>query len=347
MTPFPPLPPDTPLAGYQRLAADLGGDDARPAVARGYGFRDWAALETLVAAVATDPAVRRFELAAEAVIDGDLATLDRLLAEDPALPRARSNRITGQDPPVHRATLLHYLAANGVEGYRQRSPANAVAIGRRLLEAGAEPDALASMYGGEYATMSMLVSSSPPAGAGVQIPLVHLLADFGADVNGTGSAQWGSNVRTALAFGFLETARALVGRGAAADRLPLAAGLGGEDDVRRMLPDAPAAERHAALALAAQHGHAGIVLLLLRAGEDPNRFNPDGLHSHSTPLHQAALAGHLEVIRTLLAHGARADLTDAVWQGTALDWARHGGRTDAADLLSGGGTGGRTTNPGS
>ena len=35
-----------------------------------------------------------------------------------------------------------------------------------------------------------------------------------------------------------------------------------------------------------------IVRMLLDAGEDPNRYNPVGAHSHSTPLHQAAVGGH-------------------------------------------------------
>ena len=34
----------------------------------------------------------------------------------------------------HHATLLHYVGANGVDGYRQRMPANAVEIATILLE---------------------------------------------------------------------------------------------------------------------------------------------------------------------------------------------------------------------
>ena len=49
---------------------------------------------------------------------------------------------------MYAATLLHYVGANGVEGYRQQSPPNAVAIARLLLDAGAEVDAFAGMYGG-------------------------------------------------------------------------------------------------------------------------------------------------------------------------------------------------------
>ena len=44
------------------------------------------------------------------------------LRRDPALVRARSSRVCCFDPPVHRATLLHYVAANGVEAYRQKTP---------------------------------------------------------------------------------------------------------------------------------------------------------------------------------------------------------------------------------
>lgn len=69
---------------------------------------------------------------------------------------------------MHRATLLHYVAANGVEGYRQRTPPDVVEIAGILLQAGAEPDALADMYGAECTTMTMLVSSRPPANAGLQ-----------------------------------------------------------------------------------------------------------------------------------------------------------------------------------
>src|SRR5207248_5944975 len=158
--------------------------------------------------------VCRFETAVEAVIAGDLRSLESLLDADPALVRARSTRVTPFDPPRHRATLLHYLAANGVEGYRQVSPPNAVDAARLLLERGADVDALADMYGGRCTTMSMLVSSTPPARAGVQVPLVHTLIDFGAAVNGCGSGAWTSPLMTALVFGFADAADALVRRGA-------------------------------------------------------------------------------------------------------------------------------------
>lgn len=308
--------------------------DAQFTLARWYGFADWSSLAAHVEAVTQDGSpVALFESAVEAVINGDASTLSSLVRGDPSLIRARSTRITPHEPSVHAATLLHYTAANGVEGFRQRSPTNAVEIARLLLAAGAEPDALARMYGGEATTMSMLVSSTPPAEAGVQVGLVHVLVDFGAAVEPRGAGDWTSPLMTALAFGFLDAAEALVERGARVETPAAAAGLGRLDDVRRLLPVASAIDRQRALALSAQHGHTDVVRLLLDAGEDPNRYNPHGNHSHSTPLHQAVWAGHEQVVRLLVDHGARLDLEDTIYRGTPLGWAKHGGRTAIAAYL--------------
>jgi ankyrin repeat protein len=309
-------------------------DDARLTLARSYNFQDWTALSEYVAAVTpVGSPVFLFESAVEAVITGELAALESLLRRHPELARARSSRRNNFDPPVHRATLLHYIAANGVEGFRQKTPPNAVAIARALLEAGAEVDALADMYGGHYTTMSMLVSSSPPAEAGLQVALVNTLVDYGAAVEPNGSAKWGSPLMTALAFSFLDAAQALVTRGARVENLTAAAGLGRLEDAIRLLPAADAEGRHRALALAAQHGHVEVVRLLLDAGEDPNRYNLDGNHAHSTPLHQAALAGHEAVVRLLVERGARLDIKDTIYRSTPLGWATYSGKTAIADYL--------------
>jgi ankyrin repeat protein len=206
-------------------------------------------------------------------------------------------------------------------------------VAKILLEAGAEVDALADLYGGHYTTMSMLVSSCHPAKAGVQVALVETLLDFGAAVEERGSAKWGSPLMTALAFGYLSAAEALVRRGAPVDNLVAAAGLGRLTDAAQRLATAHAESRHRALALAAQHGHVDIVRLLLDAGEDPSRYNPDGNHSHSTPLHQAVLAGHDAVVRLLVERGARLDIKDTVYQSTPLGWAMYAGQTEIEKYL--------------
>lgn len=318
----PPLAYDAPIAAYEAQAAPA----AHLQVARHYGCDDWAALVAYVESL-QDPAVHRFEAAVEALIAGDEATLRRLLDEDPSLVHARSRR-------SHRGTLLHYVASNGLEIYRQKAPPNLVELTRLLLERGAEPDALADFYGAPHAPMPLLVSSCHPAQAGLQAAVAELLIDFGASVESVpGSGRWACPLSTALAFGYLDTATALVRRGAKVDGLDKAAGLGRVDDTARLLPAADAETRHRALALAAQNGHTAVVKLLLDAGEDPNRFNPDGLHSHSTPLHQAALAGHLDVARVLIAAGACTDTRDLEFHATPLGWAEHGGQTVMVEYL--------------
>jgi len=309
-------------------------DDARLVVARGYDFLDWAALAAHVAAV-----TRRgsptflFETAVEAVVDGDVAALRGALGTHPELVRARSTRRTHFDPPVHEATLLHYVAANGVEGHRQRTPPSAVEVTTLLLDAGAEVDALAGFYGGRWATLSLLVSSSHPAAAGLQVALAHLLLDRGAAIEGTGpEAQ--TPLLTALVFGYLDTAMALAQRGARTDTLEAAAGLGEAARVTSLLTDSDAEARHRALALAAQLGHADAVAALLDAGEDPDRYNPEGFHAHATPLHHAALAGHDAVVRLLVQRGARLDQRDTLYAATPLGWARYQGRRETAEYLA-------------
>jgi ankyrin repeat protein len=197
-------------------------------------------------------------------------------------------------------------------------------VARAVLQAGAEPDALADMYGAECTTMTMLVSSSHPATAGLQVPLIELLLDFGATIEGRGTRKWGGPLFTALAFGMSEAAKVLAKCGARID-LSTAAGLGLADVAALLLSSADTESRHRALSLAAQHGYAEIVRLLLDAGEDPNRYNLEGNHAHSTPRHQAVLEGRETVVRLLVEHGARLDIRDTIWQGTPLGWALYGG----------------------
>lgn len=314
-------------------AATLESADARTVVAREHGFETWFELAAFSQNVKTDAGVQDFEAAVEAVVSGDVAGLKALLHRHPELVQARSAR-------RHHATLLHYVAANGVEGGRQRTPRNAVEIATMLLDAGAEPDALADMYDARCTTMSMLVSSGHPADAGVQGALVEVLLDHGAALEGPGS-KWQSSVMTALAFGYLATARLLAARGAPIDQLPAVAGLGRLEDARRLLAAADAPSRQVALALASQHGHVEVVRLLLEAGADPNRHNPEGFHSHSTPLHQAAWAGHADVVRLLVERGARLDVEDTVHHATPLGWAEYGHRTAIAEYLRQAGSQGR------
>ena len=299
-------------------------DDARQVVAGEHSFDNWDDLAAFADAVKSDGPVTRFEETVEAVVSGDVDTLRRMLSDDPGLVRARSAR-------RHGATLLHYVGANGVEGYRQRTPPNAVEVAKVLLEAGAEPDAPADMYETKCTTMGLLVSSAHPAEAGLQGALADTLLDHGAALQGQGY-NWQSDLTTALTFGYMETAEIFARRGAAID-LPAAAGLGRTADVERLLPHADSRSRHIALGLAAQLGHVDVVRLLLDAGEDPNRYNAEGFHSHATPLHHAVSGNRFEVVKLLLDRGARLDTRDTVYDATPLGWAIYNERPEIADYL--------------
>lgn len=320
---------DRPLSEARGATITL--DDARLVVAREHAFETWAELVAFTEEVRGDGPLARFEAAAEAVVSGDVASLRSLLREDPELVRARSTR-------RHHATLLHYIAANGVEGMRQRTPRNAVEVATLLLESGAQADALADMYGERCTTMSMLVSSTPPAEAGLQVALAEMLIDHGATWIGPGS-KWRSAVATALVFSFPDTAEALARRGAPIEDLPTAAGLGRIEQVAALLPSAAPPARHAAFALAAQLGRTEIVGMLLDAGEDPDRYNPDDFHAHATPLHQAVASDHIATVRLLVGRGARLDLRDTIYEATPLEWAEYLDRKEIAEYL--GGLGGR------
>ena len=278
-----------------------------------------------------------FERAADAVVAGDLAGLERLLADHSWLPRARS-------PRTHRATLLHYVAANGVETHRQKTPANAVAIAERLLDAGADVDALCATYGGGPAqtTLSLLVSSGWPAEAGLQGDLVAALHRFGAKLDGLDGD--GVPLATAIAFRCPQAVRALVRAGATLDNPVFAAAAGRADLLESMIDvggkaraDAghcrvpwlsvsndPRSVAGSALVRAAQFGHEAAVELLLDRGVDPDATTGDGI----TAIHEASFAGHAAVVERLIDRGADPGLRDGVFDATALGWAREAGHQD-------------------
>jgi ankyrin repeat protein len=300
-------------------------DQAELFLAGLHGFESWPAFASHIEALdeASSP-ISQFESAADAIVTGNQATVERLIAASPGLVRARSTRI-------HRATLLHYVAANGHEGFRQRTPPNAVEIARLLLEAGAEPDALADMYRHPCTTMQMLVSSTHPHEAGVQVPLVETLLDFGAAIDGVNDD--GSPLMTALRFHYPKAAEALARRGARVDNVVSAAALGRADLVDRfvgndgtLVPDAliahgpwprlpkdPKVHLGYALTWAAAFGRDEAVELLLRKGVDASGQDDD-----ASALHFAAAHGRLKLVHLLLGHGASLETLNS-YGGTVLD----------------------------
>jgi peptide-methionine (S)-S-oxide reductase len=189
------------------------------------------------------------------------------------------------------------------------------------------------MYGSDATVLSMLVSSACPHQAGLTVPLVELLIDFGASPDALGTGQWNAPLHAALVFGYRDAAEALVRRGATVDTLPLAAGLGLTDRCTELLATSSPTERLAALAMAVMNREVATARLLLESRVDPSAYHPDGYHSHATPLHQAALAGDVAMIDLLLNFGADPARRDTLYHTIPLGWAEHGDHATAAERL--------------
>jgi ankyrin repeat protein len=299
--------------------------DAQCIVACWYGFENWPTLAEFVEAVKKPgSSVWQFESAVEAIIRGDLATLKRLIRQNPDLVRARSTR-------EHHATLLHYVAANGVEDYRQKTPKNAVKVGEVLLKTGAEVDADLD-YGARRkiypervgsTTLGLAATSVHPAVAGVQIPLLEILLDYGASVDGIRGG-W-SLVIAALHNGRGEAAEFLAQRGARLD-LEGAAGVGRLDVVKRFFKSngrlksgATKAQLEYGFMWACEYGRSRVVAFLLE-----KRISIAAQPHGETALHWAAYGGHADIVKLLLKRKARVDIKDKRFGGTPLGWALHG-----------------------
>jgi hypothetical protein len=259
-----------------------------------------------------------FEAAVDAIVHGDIATLMRLLREQPMLIRARSER-------EHHAMLLHYVSANGVEGYRQISPPNIADITKLLLDAGAEVDAPCYVYEGECTALGLVATSGPPAVAGVQLAVIDVLLDHGARMDRPGLAgRRDSLLRACLANGQGNAAAYLFDRGAPVD-FTTAAGVGRLDLVERLFADA--GDVSEGFNYACHYGYAPVVEFLLDRGVDVNvRFKS------VTGLHVAAYYGRPAIIDLLIQRGADLEPIDETYHSTPLIWALTGWeRRHAAD----------------
>lgn len=291
-------------------------------LARAHGFPSWAELMRHIDDLArSDSAVARFEAAVDAIVAGDSDTLRRLLREHPELVMQRSSR-------GHGCTLLHYVSANGVEGYRQKTPPNIVPITQFLLDAGADVRATAHCYDHDDTTLMLTATSMHPKNAGVMIPLLETLVAAGADVHHK-EGRW-PIVRACLANGQPEAAAWLAERGAAVD-LPGAAGMGRLDLVRSFVAADGALKNGAtqkqlrdAWENASWYGETEVLRYLMDAGVDPALANAEG----ATALHRAAYAGHVAAVELLLARGAPTGPTDQSYGTTPLGWARHAWKVD-------------------
>jgi hypothetical protein len=138
-------------------------EELRDVVAHYFGFAAFAEIDS---GVTHDT---EFERAVDYLLSGNVTALTEQIDRAPEL-LTRSSRYG------HRAGLIHYLAANGVEMHHQVVPANAPELLSLLLERGADADQPHQIYGGRHDLRALIETSAHPAAAGVREALLDLLA---------------------------------------------------------------------------------------------------------------------------------------------------------------------------
>ena len=299
-----------------------------------------------------------FDGALNHLLAGDLQALERMLAAEPELVRERAPGSRGHYCGYfHQATLLHHTAGNPL---MRPLPPSIVEGARVLLDAGADVDAVTAQGPAQpddigWTTLGLAASSAEARKAGVQIPLMELLLERGADPD----ARSGGVMMGALYYGEGEAARYLADAGATLD-LVAAAGVGDAERLTGFLalaprelasqprlihyarvpwpPGLPPEEQAAhllglALVYAALHGQERSMRLLLAAGVDPGHRPP--FEHGATPLHWAVMGDRPAAVRLLLQAGADPDARDREFDSTPAGWAEHLGRPGAAEALRG------------
>ena len=241
--------------------------------------------------------VESFELAADAIANGNAEQLKELLAVKPYFSKARSIR-------PHRCALMNYVGVNGFEGERQKSPDNAVEIIEVLLAAGCDPNALCYTYRGGPGenTLGLLLSSGVVSSPEQQFAMVRAL------VNGGASIEAGYQ----LLFKLLDAKET-----------------NSIEEVVSSLDINDDAVRDAFFALGSNREFI-LMQELLNTGFDVDSTND----LKQTALHWAAYNGDEVLVDWLLERGANPKLQELQFNGTCAGWADAGGHPDLAKRLA-------------
>jgi len=328
LTRFRILPSLARMGDDELSGASLALHDAQSVIAREHGFPSWNALRDRVEELTLgfDDAVREF---IEAATDGRSARAERLLALHPRIAGAsfHSALVLGdvatveshlaRQPALARAAdgprgweALHYVCYDSLGNSPSADTSGLVAIARRLLELGADPNTRFPwvhhgvrrpvLWGATRVTRllplaELLLESGADPNDGVTLPMaasagdvatLELLAAFGANPN----QPWATDGSATL-YAILHWTRTpegvqwLLQHGADAD--PVFAGNG----------ETP-------LHVAARQWDAALVESLVQRGADVSRRRADG----RTPYAVAELNGNREVADWLRSHGASDDL---------------------------------------
>ncbi len=261
-----------------------------------------------------------FRSAVDAIHSGAASTLARLIDEQPQLLHERN-----YGPGVYRQAQSHdyfrdpklfWFVANNPKLVERMAP-NIREIASLMIERGVERDDL------QY-TLMLTMTGSAAREQGHQASLMQLLLSAGAVPDR-------ATIIATAGHAECDALRVLLAHGQPLSAL-IAAALGDGDSLRRLLSGSDREDVQTAFGLAIINGHAGTAQVALDAGADINAYLP--VHAHSTALHQAAIGNVPGLISFLLARGARADISDTLWDATALEWAIYEGNDEAARALA-------------
>lgn len=262
--------------------------------------------------------------------------LAKLLLESGANPTdGVSMHIAAGSDNIAALDLLHQFGAN-VNGIPGGVPPLAYILGwtrpeniagvRWLLEHKAD------------ANLAWTQSGDSPlhiAAQRLDVRVVELLVSHGAEVNKRRPDGRTPHTLAAL-HGNDEVAVWLLQHGAKdelslLDRFVAASTSGNKARVQSLLKEAPnlrselRPEHHLMMHTPAERGEARILETMLACGFDPNVKDSNGVEA----LHRAAMGGHVEAVRVLLANGASVNALDGMFAATPIVWACEGWRHEA------------------
>jgi hypothetical protein len=162
------------------------------------------------------------------------------------------------------------------------------------------------------------------------VPMVERLVEHGADVSRP-RADGATPHTLAELYGNPEIAAWLLAHGAADELSPLERFIAACARADRTAADALLAanptlrseirpEHHVMLHRPAESGNAAVLETMLACGFDPDARDKDNV----TPLHRAAMGGHVDAVRVLLKHGADVNALDGMFSAPPLVWAVEG-----------------------
>lgn len=260
-----------------------------------------------------------FREAVSAIDAGDLATLERLLADHPRLARdrlkspgawLRSQIGAALDGFFKHPYLLWFLTEDAVR--TGTLPTNVAALARAIIEA-ARRSGARNLQEQLDTTLHFAVCSPVGREDGLQLELLDVLIDAGASTDG-------APVQALICYN-AAAAEHLLKRGARLT-LPAAVCLERWDDVTRLGRTASVEDKQVALALAALNGKAQGLARLLPLGVDVNAFST-GFYTHATPLHHAVWSGSLDAVKVLVEAGANLGTRDKAEHATPPGWAEY------------------------